>query len=82
MGATNFADQPVNLGTTGTNFGRCVDLFAPGEDIVSSSSDCPTCFTSKSGTSQAAAHVAGKVAMDVLLFRCNSSRMDTHLKDE
>ncbi|KAJ8277822.1 hypothetical protein GJAV_G00080460 [Gymnothorax javanicus] len=63
VGATNLADQPINLGTTGTNFGRCVDLFAPGEDIVSASSDCPTCFTAKSGTSPAAAHVAGIAAV-------------------
>ncbi|KAG7487738.1 hypothetical protein MATL_G00026620 [Megalops atlanticus] len=63
VGATNFADQPLNMGTTGTNFGRCVDLFAPGDDIVSASSDCPTCFTAKSGTSQAAAHVAGIAAV-------------------
>ncbi|XP_049992045.1 proprotein convertase subtilisin/kexin type 9 isoform X1 [Alexandromys fortis] len=62
VGATNVQDQPVTLGTLGTNFGRCVDLFAPGKDIVGASSDCSTCFTSQSGTSQAAAHVAGIVA--------------------
>lgn len=63
VGATNAQDQPVTLGTLGTNFGRCVDLFAPGEDIIGASSDCSTCFVSQSGTSQAAAHVAGIVAM-------------------
>lgn len=60
VGATNVRDQPVTLGTLGTNFGRCVDLFAPGKDIIGASSDCSTCFTSQSGTSQAAAHVAGE----------------------
>lgn len=60
MGATNAQDQPASMGTLGTNFGRCVDVFAPGEDIIGASSDCSTCFTSQSGTSQAAAHVAGK----------------------
>ncbi|XP_065732074.1 proprotein convertase subtilisin/kexin type 9 isoform X6 [Phocoena phocoena] len=59
VGATNAQDQPVTLGVLGTNFGRCVDLFAPGDDIIGASSDCSTCFTSQSGTSQAAAHVAG-----------------------
>lgn len=49
----------MSQGAGGTNFGRCVDLFAPGDDIVSASSDCSTCFTSRSGTSQAAAHAAG-----------------------
>uniref|UniRef100_A0AAR2L2D7 Proprotein convertase subtilisin/kexin type 9 n=1 Tax=Pygocentrus nattereri TaxID=42514 RepID=A0AAR2L2D7_PYGNA len=63
VGATNAADQPLSAGTTGTNVGRCVDLFAPGDDIISASSDCPTCFTTKSGTSQAAALVAGIAAV-------------------
>nr|XP_023648573.1 proprotein convertase subtilisin/kexin type 9 isoform X1 [Paramormyrops kingsleyae] len=63
VGATNLADQPMNKGILGTNYGRCVDLFAPGDNIVSASSDCPTCFTAKSGTSQAAAHVAGIAAV-------------------
>ncbi|XP_022431480.1 proprotein convertase subtilisin/kexin type 9 isoform X1 [Delphinapterus leucas] len=62
VGATNAQDQPMTLGVLGTNFGRCVDLFAPGDDIIGASSDCSTCFTSQSGTSQAAAHVAGIVA--------------------
>ncbi|XP_036614107.1 proprotein convertase subtilisin/kexin type 9 [Trichosurus vulpecula] len=63
VGATNSHDQPITMGTLGTNFGRCVDLFAPGEDIIGASSDCSTCFTSQSGTSQAAAHVVGIAAM-------------------
>uniref|UniRef100_A0ABM5G7X7 Proprotein convertase subtilisin/kexin type 9 n=1 Tax=Pogona vitticeps TaxID=103695 RepID=A0ABM5G7X7_9SAUR len=63
VGATNVQDQPASMGILGTNFGRCVDVFAPGEDIIGASSDCSTCFTSQSGTSQAAAHVAGIAAM-------------------
>ncbi|KAM6218858.1 proprotein convertase subtilisin/kexin type 9 isoform 5-T5 [Rhynchocyon petersi] len=59
VGATNAEDQPVTMGSLGTNFGRCVDFFAPGDDIIGASSDCSTCFASQSGTSQAAAHVAG-----------------------
>ncbi|NWX12689.1 PCSK9 convertase, partial [Aegotheles bennettii] len=61
VGATNSEDQPASIGTLGTNFGRCVDLFAPGDDIVGASSDCSTCFMAQSGTSQAAAHVAGEL---------------------
>ncbi|NWW80712.1 PCSK9 convertase, partial [Climacteris rufus] len=56
VGATDKEDQPASIGTLGTNFGRCVDLFAPGDDIIGASSDCSTCFTARSGTSQAAAH--------------------------
>ncbi|KAJ6662567.1 hypothetical protein lerEdw1_011704 [Lerista edwardsae] len=63
VGATNVQDQPASMGSLGTNFGRCVDVFAPGDDIIGASSDCSTCFTAQSGTSQAAAHVAGIAAM-------------------
>ncbi|XP_041886711.1 proprotein convertase subtilisin/kexin type 9 [Corvus kubaryi] len=63
VGATDSEDQPASIGTLGTNFGRCVDLFAPGDDIIGASSDCSTCFTAQSGTSQAAAHVAGIAAV-------------------
>ncbi|NXS14491.1 PCSK9 convertase, partial [Neodrepanis coruscans] len=63
VGATNSEDQPASIGSLGTNFGRCVDLFAPGDDIIGASSDCSTCFTAQSGTSQAAAHVAGIAAI-------------------
>ncbi|NXN66567.1 PCSK9 convertase, partial [Himantopus himantopus] len=65
VGATNSEDQPASIGTLGTNFGRCVDLFAPGDDIIGASSDCSTCFTAQSGTSQAAAHVAGELGYRV-----------------
>ncbi|KAI1236870.1 Proprotein convertase subtilisin/kexin type 9, partial [Lamprotornis superbus] len=58
VGATDSEDHPASIGTLGTNFGRCVDLFAPGDDIIGASSDCSTCFTARSGTSQAAAHAS------------------------
>ncbi|NWV92275.1 PCSK9 convertase, partial [Machaerirhynchus nigripectus] len=66
VGATDSEDEPASIGTLGTNFGRCVDLFAPGDDIIGASSDCSTCFTAQSGTSQAAAHVAGGIAAVLL----------------
>lgn len=64
VGATDSEDRPASIGTLGTNFGRCVDLFAPGDDIIGASSDCSTCFTARSGTSQAAAHVAGELGLE------------------
>ncbi|XP_015244958.1 PREDICTED: proprotein convertase subtilisin/kexin type 9 [Cyprinodon variegatus] len=63
VGAVNSADHLMSQGAGGSNFGPCVDLFAPGDDIISASSDCSTCFTSQSGTSQAAAHAAGIAAV-------------------
>lgn len=59
VGAVNSAGQLMSQGAGGTNFGHCVDVFAHGDDIVSASSDCGTCFAAGSGTSQAAAHAAG-----------------------
>ncbi|XP_061634794.1 proprotein convertase subtilisin/kexin type 9 isoform X2 [Phyllopteryx taeniolatus] len=63
VGAVDVLDRLVAQGAGGTNFGPCVDLFAPGDDIIGASSECDTCFTARSGTSQAAAHVAGIAAV-------------------
>ena len=78
VGATNVQDQPASMGILGTNFGRCVDVFAPGEDIIGASSDCSTCFTSQSGTSQAAAHVAGK-RFQYILQKSSDKMLSSHL---
>ncbi|RLK09632.1 peptidase inhibitor I9 [Micromonospora sp. M71_S20] len=45
-----------------SNFGPCVDLFAPGVDVVSASPDSDTAVKSISLTLQASAHVAGMAA--------------------
>ena len=48
---------------TYSNFGSCVDVWAPGSDVVSTWYDSPTSLRSQSGTSMAAPHVSGVVAL-------------------
>jgi subtilisin family serine protease len=48
---------------TWTNFGACVDLFAPGDNITSSVNTGPTDTGPNSGTSMASPHVAGAAAL-------------------
>lgn len=47
----------------GSSFGRCVDLFAPGVDIFSHTNTANTGYITKTGTSFAAPHVSGVVAL-------------------
>ncbi|WP_224249512.1 Ig-like domain-containing protein [Hyalangium gracile] len=46
-----------------SNYGPCVDLFAPGQDITSASSSDDFYWGSVQGTSIASAHVAGVAAL-------------------
>ena len=58
VAATGKSDRRADF----SNYGRCVDLFAPGVDVKSASNDADTATTYMSGTSMAAPHVSGFVA--------------------
>jgi subtilisin family serine protease len=53
----------VNQRQTFSNWGDCVDVFAPGSAIVSASHQDATSSVIKSGTSMAAPHAAGVMAL-------------------
>ena len=58
VAATNSTDRQSYF----SNYGSCVDIFAPGEKIESDWSDSDTAIATLNGTSMAAPHVAGAAA--------------------
>jgi subtilisin family serine protease len=65
------APRATTLGSTGitddrsafSDIGPCVDLFAPGENILSASDTADNAYTVASGTSMASPHAAGAAAL-------------------
>ena len=55
-----FTSQP---NSPGTNYGSCVDIFAPGQWVRSAGHDCTDCRSSRSGTSMSTPLVSGAVAL-------------------
>ena len=59
VGSTDAADNESSF----SNHGTCVDIFAPGTDVVSASYSNTTGTSTLSGTSMATPHVAGAAAL-------------------
>ncbi|WP_238007065.1 S8 family peptidase [Dactylosporangium sp. AC04546] len=59
VAATNTTDARY----ANSNFGSCVDIFAPGQDVLSASHSSDTATMTKKGTSMAAPHVGGAAAL-------------------
>ncbi|MDQ0826608.1 hypothetical protein QFZ60_002781 [Arthrobacter sp. B2I5] len=59
VAASDSSDRQASF----SNFGQCVDLYAPGVGISSTWNTSSTATTSLSGTSMAAPHVAGAAAL-------------------
>lgn len=58
VGATDKFDDRTPF----SNYGECVDIFAPGQDIPGALATSDTAFGDKSGTSMACPHVSGAAA--------------------
>jgi len=58
VGATDPADRVTDF----SNYGACVDLYAPGENIISAGITGPESVATMSGTSMASPHAAGVAA--------------------
>jgi subtilisin family serine protease len=59
VGATTSSDARASF----SNFGTCVDIFAPGSSITSAWNTSDTATNTISGTSMATPHVAGAIAL-------------------
>ena len=59
VGATTDTDARASF----SNFGTCLDIFAPGNNITSSWNTSDTATNTISGTSMASPHVAGAIAL-------------------
>eukprot|EP00210_Caulerpa_lentillifera_P000207 g202.t1 len=63
VGATEMDDDQEDVRASYSNFGACVDVWAPGTDIVSTGIGSQDAYLTKSGTSMAAPLITGIAAL-------------------
>ncbi len=68
VGATTSTDARASF----SNFGTCLDVFAPGSGITSAWNTSDTATTALSGTSMATPHVTGAAALYLQMYRSAS----------
>jgi subtilisin family serine protease len=63
VGASDRTDKRSIWSAGSSNYGKCLDIWAPGSDIISASHSNDTGTRSMGGTSMASPHVAGAAAL-------------------
>jgi subtilisin family serine protease len=74
VGATDNADNRASF----SNYGSCLDIFAPGVNIKSTYNSSDTATTTMSGTSMATPHVTGAAA---LILAANPTATPAQVRD-
>jgi subtilisin family serine protease len=78
VGSTTRTDSRSSF----SNIGTCIDIFAPGSEIVSAGITSDTATATKNGTSMAAPHVAGAAALYLSANRtATPAQVQSALKD-